>query len=156
MHIATQQNGAPAVTATEAVVALLQRGDTVRFNAEGNSMVPLIPSGSTLIVRPFRITDAKLGAILLFPHGKRLVLHRLVRIEKQTGTAMFRGDMHQQGYESVVLTHILGTAIMVRLPDGKERPLHTRFVRWTGLLRYHARPLRRFVSRLAERMFPMF
>lgn len=149
MPITTPKNGVLALSATNAVVALLQQGDTIRFSAEGNSMFPLIPSGSTVVARPFRPKDARLGSILLFPHGKRLVLHRLVCIEKQAGTALFRGDMNRQGHETVGLNSILGTAITVIRPDGKKRALATRAIRWKGLLRYHARPLRRWAARLA-------
>lgn len=152
MPITTQQTDVSALRASRTVVALLQQGDRVRFTAAGNSMHPLIPCGSIVIVRPFHTTDAKLGALLLFSYGKRLVLHRLVRVDKRSGKGILCGDMNQQGHECVALAQIQGTAITRMLPNGKERALHIRSVRWAGLLRYHVRPLRRVASRLAQRM----
>ncbi len=149
MHITIQKQGLSSLAAPTAVVELLQQGDPVCFTAAGNSMHPLIPSGSAVTVRPFRATDAKPGAILLFQHGRRLVLHRLVRIDPADRTARFCGDMNHRGHESVALTAILGTALSAVRPDGTNRVLQTRPVRWAGLLRHHARPLRRALSRLA-------
>ncbi len=151
MPITIQKHVLSSQAAPTAVVELLQQGDPVCFTAAGNSMHPLIPSGSAVTVRPFRATDAKPGAILLFRHGRRLVLHRLVRIDPGDRTARFCGDMNHQGHETVALTAILGTAVSAVRPDGTDRvlQLQTRPVRWAGLLRHHARPLRRGLSRLA-------
>jgi hypothetical protein len=58
---------------------MIRRGYTVRFEANGTSMVPTIRDGETLMVEPIAAEGVRLGDVVLCDLGPRLVAHRLVR-----------------------------------------------------------------------------
>ncbi len=62
---------------------LLRQGKNVRFRAPGLSMHPAIREGETITVAPISPFDIKLGDILLYLAGKKVVAHRVVGSKRE-------------------------------------------------------------------------
>ncbi len=62
---------------------LLRRGQSVRFRAPGLSMHPAIKEGETITVAPVALFNIKRGDILLYIVGRKIIAHRVVRIERE-------------------------------------------------------------------------
>jgi hypothetical protein len=61
---------------------LLSEGKSVRFEAPGKSMYPVILDGETLIVEPIAPSAVKVGDIILYKSEEKLIAHRIISIEK--------------------------------------------------------------------------
>ncbi len=146
MPLKTYTSGGLPPSGKKLVTELLQQGDAVRFSAFGPSMHPVIRSGESVLVRPVHDNDLRPGAILLFKYHGRLVLHRFIRHDRD-GRLVTVADAALDGQDVAEAGDVVGTAESVRRRD-RERRLDTRHACWYGLLRYHARPLRRLIARL--------
>jgi signal peptidase I len=61
---------------------LLSEGKSVRFEAPGKSMYPVILDGETLIVEPIAPSAVKVGDIILYKSQEKLIAHRVISIKK--------------------------------------------------------------------------
>jgi hypothetical protein len=61
---------------------LLSEGKSVRFEAPGKSMYPVILDGETLIVEPVAPPAVKIGDIILYKSEEKLIAHRVISIKK--------------------------------------------------------------------------
>ena len=99
----------PVSLFSEMTAELLDRGNQVRFRAEGGSMSPTIRSGEVVIVEPLPPAGLKAGDICLYRAPRGLLAHRLVRIE---GTVfIMRGDPLRFPEEEVAHQQILGKVV---------------------------------------------
>jgi hypothetical protein len=109
------------------------------------SMAPCLPVGSTLIVAPARGGTCRVGDVVVFRDGDRLVAHRLLwswppgrpRRYLQAGDGISR-----LGW--VAATAILGLVVAVRDADRSTRDLRSPEARREGIRSAHRR-LRRAV-----------
>jgi hypothetical protein len=78
---------------------LLHLGKSLRFQARGASMRPLVRDGDMLLVEPANLHQIHIGDIVLFRHqpGKILV-HRVIRkrLDKQGTSFLIQGDQAAQ------------------------------------------------------------
>ena len=65
---------------------LLERGDGIRFRAEGTSMLPTIQDGDVLTVAAVESGAIALGDIILYSHRGRPIAHRVAEIRRSPGT----------------------------------------------------------------------
>jgi signal peptidase I len=63
---------------------LLSEGKSVRFEAPGKSMYPVILDGETLIVEPVAPPAVEIGDIILYKSEEKLIAHRVISIKKFT------------------------------------------------------------------------
>jgi len=95
----------------ELTTELLERGNQVRFRAEGASMHPAIRSGEVVLVEPAAAVDLKKGDICLYLAPRGVAVHRLIRTD---GTAfLMRGDPRRFAAEQVGREQILGRVVAV-------------------------------------------
>jgi hypothetical protein len=142
----------PSTASNTAIVLSLLRDNTpVSFAAHGPSMNPTVRDGETVQVQPIRPAHLRPGAILLYPHNGRLVLHRLVRIDRGTGRCLLTGDATLSGTESVSANTVEGVAQWVQR-GGKVLRLDSRRARLLGRTRFALRPLRRLAAALWRRI----
>jgi signal peptidase I len=65
---------------------MLRAGTSLRFQARGYSMHPLVRDGDVLLVQPVKARELAIGDVVLASSGPaRIVVHRVVR--RQTGPA---------------------------------------------------------------------
>ena len=107
----SQPNGLFADVSTN----LLRRGHRVRFRAPGWSMHPTIKDGETIMVEPVAPSAVKTGDIILYQFDSGVVVHRVVRVEKNNGTPLFilRGDALGSHDEPVAVEQVLGKVVFV-------------------------------------------
>lgn len=126
------------------VTNLLQEKTPVTFRAGGPSMTPTLRDGDTVQVRPLRPRDPRPGAITLYLAHGRLILHRVIRVDRKDETASIVADAALFGTQCVPLSSLTGIAHCV-LKNGMQHRLDRWCDRWIGLTRYYLRPMRRAI-----------
>jgi len=94
------------MTAGTIIAAVLADGHVVRFEAEGDSMYPLIRSGDMLIVEPAEVRELRRGDVVLAQLERGLTAHRVVRIDGET--IVMRGDNCDLDDPPFTPAHLLG------------------------------------------------
>lgn len=70
--------------------SLLQAGTSIRFIAQGDSMLPSLRSGDRLICEPAAARQLKVGDVVFFLTADgQAIFHRIIRARKQDGTRSF-------------------------------------------------------------------
>lgn len=110
-----------SAVARDTIVDLLARGISVRFQAHGDSMHPVILSGDYLLVEPVAPELVIRGDIVLSLTERGLTAHRVV----STGPATFttRGDNAPAADAPFSAAQLLGRVKAVER-DGRSRPMH--------------------------------
>ena len=126
----------------EIIESLLHQQTAVTFQVHGPSMNPTIRDGDRLRVRPLNPEPPPRGSIVLYRYGGRLVVHRLLAREKQTGRCLLAADAALEGDAWIPAGDILGLAESV-CHGKKSRRLDNTAARLAGLLRHALRPVRR-------------
>ena len=67
----------------EVTKRLLSSGCRVRFRATGTSMHPTIRDGEMLDVECVDVSSVRQGDVLLYLHGRRPIVHRVVQIYRE-------------------------------------------------------------------------
>lgn len=144
----TQRHDSAVGTPTNAeiILDLLRQHTPVRFQANGPSMTPTIRGGEQVLVRPLESSELRPGAILLYRKNNRLVLHRLIKNDRRTGSLCFTGDAALDGDEAVDFSDVIGIAESVSR-DGRDIPLNSACARIKGRIRYALRPMRKLLFR---------
>lgn len=140
-----QKNHSNGLASHRTIVhSLLKQEMPVTFRAAGPSMNPTIRSGDLVHVAPAANERLPLGSILLFQqHTDRLTLHRYVNSFENSGRIGTTGDAAVAGMEMIDRTDVCGVALW--LERGQKRvQLNSWGRRWTGMLRFYTRPIRRF------------
>ena len=124
-------------------VRLVQDGVSVTFPVKGRSMLPFIFGGreSIILQKPGSLQR---GQVVLAQVGPdRYVVHRIIKVEPDRITLM--GDGNIRGTESCMPADILACATHVVRPDGRRRPLDSRYKLLLARMWYLLRPLRRYL-----------
>jgi len=115
--------------------ALLNDGQTVRFEAPGRSMLPTIHDGDTLVVEPVKAVSIVCGDVIVVegPNGVRA--HRVVGEDKGSDrTLLLRGDAQRLMDAPVCPDRVLGRVVGLER-RGVRRPLRGPIVRTRIFLR---------------------
>lgn len=114
------------------VEALLSEGEEVQLRIKGHSMRPLLRSDrDTVILVPYRGTALHVHDIVLFRHGGRHILHRIVAIDGERLT--IEGDGNYRITEHATTDNVVGIARRIVRPDG--RAIDCDSPRWRRLSR---------------------
>jgi hypothetical protein len=133
---------------------LLQEGYKVRLEVRGYSMLPLIPTGTTIEIVPIGLEKLQLGDLLLTCYNHRatalgvadahtpnliFLIHRLVSIQKKVGENSLittRGDNNPY-FDPILEANtqtVLGKVVAVYKNSNNRRYDYTK-KRWRGLNR---------------------
>lgn len=105
--MSTQQlSGRSPLTRTAVVRMALNANGTARIAMRGNSMAPYLREGMLLELRP-PYGKARIGDVVVFEAGPRLVAHRLIRYDGQA--LICSGDAQPDCTEAVHPHAVLGT-----------------------------------------------
>lgn len=153
----------------EVLSDLLTRGYKVRFRAPGMSMYPTILDGEVITVEPIAPSDVRRRDIILYRAGKKLIAHRLIRIQRKPGARdqssrpfgrsssgallkaeatephplfFLRGDASGTCDDAVEPHQILGKVVSVERA-GTQILLHTARAKLSHILRYYLTRLKR-------------
>ncbi len=133
---------AESQTFGELASGLLASGLGFRFQARGSSMLPLITDGEILHVQRASVAKLKVGDIVLFRQGTKFKAHRIIR--KGKDQFITRGDSGLEADGAIRGEQIVGKIMSKESREtGREIPL----AGWSARLRFHARELRRRLSR---------
>ena len=91
-------------------VALLAEGRSIRFRADGWSMMPTIRPGDTLVIEPVSGEEISVGTIVFFLLKERPLVHRVIAISGEGEERRFtmRGDGSERRDRPVAAGAILG------------------------------------------------
>ena len=100
---------------------LLEQQGRVTLRVRGSSMLPWVKPGDVAIIRQAGIDDVRCGDVVLFKHGSRLLVHRLVEKQGTLREARFlaKGDAHPGPDGIVDRDLVLGR--VVRIYRGKKQ-----------------------------------
>lgn len=86
---------------------LLLEGESVQITVRGQSMLPFFQSGSTILLRPIRKEDFRIGSVVLAetPQGN-FVVHRIHRLEGDR--VILLGDGNLYGTETMLRDKVYG------------------------------------------------
>ncbi len=132
----------------------LDRGNSIRFRAPGDSMYPTISDGDLITVQPVKPSDVIVGDIILYRHKSGVVAHRVVNIQESQSSVpspqylfTFRGDAAPVLDNPVGAGQILGKVVFIERNSRRVNPYSIK-----AKLHYKAR---RLASRLKRRLlFP--
>lgn len=86
---------------------LLLEGESVRIAVRGQSMLPFFQSGSTILLRPIREEDFRVGHVVMAESAPgRFVVHRIHRLEGDR--VILLGDGNLYGTESMPREKVYG------------------------------------------------
>ncbi len=86
---------------------LLLEGESVRIAVRGQSMLPFFQSGSTILLRPIRKEDFRVGHVVMAESAPgRFVVHRILRIEGDR--VVLLGDGNLYGTETMSREKVYG------------------------------------------------
>lgn len=86
---------------------LLLEGESVRIAVRGQSMLPFFQSGSTILLRPIRKEDFRVGHVVMAESAPgRFVVHRILRLEGDR--VVLLGDGNLYGTETMSREKVYG------------------------------------------------
>ena len=115
---------------------IFEKGKSVRFQAKGWSMRPLIRDGDLIVVNPIENSSIKTGDVVFYSTtGNKVIVHRLIRKYKQKGriTAFIKGDASFSSPEKIDIQNVLGKVIAIER-NGRKKRLDTKLHQIIGLL----------------------
>ncbi|WP_343567431.1 S24/S26 family peptidase [Sphingobacterium sp.] len=129
------------------VQRILREGKEVRIRIKGNSMLPFIKDGDTVLLRTYQGEPLVLGCNILAKDKNKFVFHRYVG--KKNGQYILAGDGNLVLREYVGATDIIAIAYM-HYPQtgGAAVDIDRNWARLRGLGWYHLRLIRRIVAKL--------
>lgn len=109
--------------APQLIADVLASAGRVRFRALGSSMVPAVRSGDELTIERCPLEAVRLGDIVLTRQGARLVAHRLIRKERNSGGMglVTRGDALWHADPVQPASALLGRAVGSRRCGALQR-----------------------------------
>lgn len=105
--------------ATNVIVDLLSRGHSVRFQARGDSMHPIIRDDDHVQVEPHDPAAIEPGDIVLTMSDRGLTLHRVVHLDGDT--IVTRGDNATAPDPALETSRILGRVAYVERDGVQQR-----------------------------------
>jgi len=134
------------------LTSLLAQQTPVTFQACGPSMNPTIHDGECVRIVPASARVLRAGDLMLYAIHGRMAVHRLIHRHPRSDRWLVAADAALHGGDWVAATDLLGVAESV-IRGGHEVRLNTRRARWTGLLRFYLRPLRRLAVTCHHALF---
>ncbi len=127
----------------------LREGKEVRIRIKGNSMLPFIKDGDTVLLRAYQGQSLALGSNILAKDKDKFVFHRFVG--KKNNQYILAGDGNLVLREYVEATDIIAIAY-THYPQDKDKAvaINRPWPRLRGLGWYHIRLLRRIAAKLAR------
>ena len=129
------------------VQRILSEGKEVRIRVKGNSMLPFIQDGDTVLLRAYQGQSLALGSNILAKDKDKFVFHRFVG--KKNDQYILAGDGNLVLREYIAATDIIAIAYM-HYPQDKDKviAINQLWARLRGLGWYHMRLLRRILTKL--------
>lgn len=126
---------------------ILAEGKEVRIRVKGNSMLPFIKDGDTVLLRPYQGERLALGCNVLAKDKDKFVFHRFVG--KKNDLYILAGDGNLVLREYVKATDIIAIAYLHYPQSGGEViNIDRKWVKFRGLVWYHIRLIRRVLTKL--------
>ena len=101
--------------ATAVVVAHLRGGRPTGLRVRGRSMYPFLVPGQTVLLEPCGARSLRRGDLGAFERDGRVILHRVLAVQGESGTVTEKGDNVRRG-EVVDAGQIIGRATAVLSP----------------------------------------
>jgi len=131
------------------VQRILREGKEVRIRVKGNSMLPFIKDGDTVLLRAYQGQSLALGSNILAKDKDKFVFHRFVG--KKNNQYILAGDGNLVLREYVEATDIIAIAYTL-YPQDKDKAvaIDRPWPRLRGMGWYNIRLLRRIAAKLTR------
>ncbi|MDR0907717.1 MAG: S24/S26 family peptidase [Rikenellaceae bacterium] len=132
------------------VTRLIEQGEAVTITVRGTSMTPFLRDGrDKVILTPFEDADLARGAVVLFRHKERHILHRIIR--RRGNSLEIQGDALFTT-ETATVTDVVAVVKEIVRPSG--RVIRNGSVCWRYMWVISARRngLRKLLHALKHRM----
>ncbi len=126
---------------------IFEKGKSVRFQAKGWSMRPLIQDGDFIVVSPVENSSIKTGDVVFYSTtGNKVIVHRLIRKYKQKGrmTVLIKGDASFSSPEKIDIQNVLGKVIPIER-NGRKKRLDRKLYQIIGLFFAVISPFSRWI-----------
>jgi signal peptidase I len=131
---------------------ILEKGKSVRFQAKGWSMRPLIRDGDFILVSPVENSTIKTGDVVLYSAtGNKVMVHRLIGKYKRKGRTevLIKGDATLSPPEKMDIQNVLGKVVAIER-NGRKKRLDTKLHRLIGLFVSGISPFSRWIYPLGS------
>ncbi len=122
---------------------LFEQGKSVRFEARGWSMRPLIRNGDFITASPVDSTSIKVGDIVFYIAGNnRVLVHRIIGLRRNNGEmiVLIKGDACFGLLDKVDSRNVLGKVVAIER-NGRKKTLDTAWQRLLSLIFVAVSPL---------------
>lgn len=131
----------------EEITHFIALGKSVSINIKGNSMNPFLLDGEKILLKPMKDFKLSIGLIILAKYNNKMVLHRLIKFNKDT--IWLAGDGNIQQIEQINLTDTIAVAQIV-YRNNTELLLINKWSRWKGYGWFLIRPFRRIYNKIIK------
>lgn len=128
---------------------LLEAGRQVRIPVQGQSMRPFLRDGDTVVLAPAGVRDIRKGTVVLARTAQGVVLHRVVKLDKQELT--LAGDANAFRVEKADWAQVAGMVVAAGR-NGRELPWHSFPLRVAVCLWRLIRPLNGYLLAAYDRL----
>jgi ATP-binding cassette, subfamily B, bacterial len=124
-----KNNKTPHIILKEVSFSLISEGKSLRIRADGYSMHPAIPPGSTVIIDPAGDPEnLRVGDVIAYRRDSGFVVHRLIEIRQAGDTTLYvtRGDSCSREDNPVSSGMIAGIVTGIETKKGQVPPKNVR------------------------------
>ncbi|MBP7102846.1 MAG: S24/S26 family peptidase [Bacteroidales bacterium] len=124
----------------------ISHGENVQLRVKGNSMLPFIREGDSIILIPYNPSCLKIGDVVLFNHKKEVRLHRI--IHKNGSSLILQGDGNINAKELIDLLDVIGKLKQIIRRNEKKINTDTWVWYFSFYIWYLLRPFRSYLLKL--------
>jgi signal peptidase I len=133
---------------------LLEKGNSIRFQAKGWSMRPFIRDGDFIVVNPVKGSAIRKGDVVFYSNAEnKIIVHRIIRKYKKNHriTALIKADAPFGPPEKVDIHNVLGKVVAIER-NGHEKRLDGKLYEIIGLFFALISPFSRWIYPIGSKM----
>lgn len=114
---------------------MLEKGNSIRFQAKGWSMRPFIRDEDFIVVNPVKGSSIRKGDVVFYSNAEnKIMVHRIIRKYKKNEkiTALIKADASFGSPEKVDIHNVLGKVVAIER-NGHEKRLDRKSYQILGL-----------------------
>lgn len=126
---------------------ILEKGRSIRFQANGWSMRPFIRDGDFIVVSPVKSSSIRKGDVVFYSDAEnKIIVHRIIRKYKKNDriTVLIKADASFGSSEKVEIQNVLGKVVAIER-NGREKRLDRKLYQIMGLFFAVISPFSRWI-----------
>ena len=126
---------------------MLEKGNSIRFQAKGWSMRPFIRDGDFIVVNPVKSSSIRKGDIVFYSNAEnKIIVHRIIRKYKKNDRiiVLIKADATLSPPEKMDIQNVLGKVVAIER-NGRKKRLDTKLHQIIGLFLSGISPFSRWI-----------